>query len=522
MRDPVVLGATLAGVLATAWALFGGRYLPGIDYSNHLGLISILANGGESGALDYMERSFAPSYYLLFYLITAGVAQFTTVDVASKLVLIAAAGGLVLATASLADACGRSPRAAAIAPLAMFGVSFGYGFVTFIFTAPFFIWSLAAAERFMTAPRTAMRKPALIYAVALCLTYLGHGMVFVATAVALVVRVFVLGLWDLAQHRGAAMPRVAETVTRLAMGAVPVLAMAGPAAVSLALKPAVEAGAQVSPSIFGWEPWSSHWAQIGGHLLERGSITHWHVMYGVLGLFALLVVAAIFLPRVEDTSTPDSRRAIVIYAAVTLALFLVGPMSIEPAQIWFVYPRFGVLAGVLLWLVPRAPLKGAFGALVVAMSVGLVAWNANINRGHIQNFTGWATHYDPVRESVPPKMRVLALTVVPGGDFSQIHPALGSLYFYHLVDGASYTAFLFDHRALPVRSRLDVKKPNAPFWRNPDSYDPAVHGIEFDYLVLRGPGLAARTDAAGLHELVVDHEGWRVYRTKNPTPRPSR
>ena len=63
--------------------------------------------------------------------------------------------------------------------------------------------------------------------------------------------------------------------------------------------------------------------------------------------------------------------------------------------------------------------------------------------------------------------------------------------------------------------------PRAPFWRSPDSYDPRTHGVDFDYLVLRGPGLVARTEAAGLHERVAEIEGWTVYKTKAPTPRPS-
>ena len=55
-RDPLVaVGAVLAMTLH-GWAFFAGEYLPYIDWSNHLGLISVLAHGGETGALDVLER----------------------------------------------------------------------------------------------------------------------------------------------------------------------------------------------------------------------------------------------------------------------------------------------------------------------------------------------------------------------------------------------------------------------------------------------------------------------------------
>ena len=100
-RDPLVwLGATL-GAAFTAHALFAGPYLPYIDWSNHLALISVLADGGESGALEFMTRSWAPTPYLLYYALAAGLAQGMSVVTAAKVLLVLSAGLLAIGGAQL-------------------------------------------------------------------------------------------------------------------------------------------------------------------------------------------------------------------------------------------------------------------------------------------------------------------------------------------------------------------------------------------------------------------------------------
>lgn len=520
-QDPLTLLAIVWGAAATAWALFAGRYLPGIDYSNHLGLISVLAHGAENGSLAYLEASYAPTPYLLFYALTAGFAQLVPVDVAAKLSLTLAALLLGGCAASFAEATGRSPRLGALGALAMFGVSYGYGFVTFVFTTPLLFWALATAERLITAaPRDVLRRGSA-YALAVTLTFVGHGLLFWTTAILLIARVVVLGLPRLLVGGTPGRRHVLRTVARLAAGTVPAALIAAPSILHHLQHPDIEAGTAAQDRLFSFEPWSSHVAQLGGHLLERGSVQHWHVMYAAAALLGLLLLASFIRPRPTEVPA-ENRWSALFYAVALTALFLAGPMALEwPSSVWYVYPRYGVLAGLALWLLPRARLDGLFGAVVVMTSLGLVTWNARLNHDHIAQFSSWASRYDGVRAAVPPGSRVLALTLPTGADFTQQHPALGSLYFYHLVDGASYTAFLFDKDAHPVHSRKDVAQPRAPFWRDVAGFDPRVHGVDFDYLVLRGSGLVSRTRAAGLHEVVAEVEGWTVFRTKSPTPVPS-
>jgi hypothetical protein len=172
----------------------------------------------------------------------------------------------------------------------------------------------------------------------------------------------------------------------------------------------------------------------------------------------------------------------------------------------------------LLFLLPRVDLSGRLGAALCVLPLGLVLHNASVNRGHVLWFNERAKLYDPVREAIPKGARVLALTVAPAGDLTHQHHVLGSLYFYHVADGASHTGFLFDHGLMPVHLTKD--RPRTPFWRSPGSFNPKTHGVDYDYLVLRGPGLVSRTVRAGLHEKVGEFNGWTVFRTKEPTPFP--
>src|SRR3990167_7650595 len=126
--DPVIWAGALFSALAHGYALFSGGYLPYIDWSNHLGLISILAHGGDSGALAYATRSLEPTPYLLFYAVTAGIAQLVSVDVAAKLSLLLASALMTLDAADLAESSGRSPRLGLVAPMALYGISMGFGF----------------------------------------------------------------------------------------------------------------------------------------------------------------------------------------------------------------------------------------------------------------------------------------------------------------------------------------------------------------------------------------------------------
>lgn len=514
-RDWVVWLGALFAAAATGGALFAGRYLPYIDWSNHLGLISVLADGGDSGALDYMTRSWLPTPYILFYGLAALLAQVMPANVAAASLLVAAGAGCCLGAAALAEACGRDPRVGLIAPLGMFGVSMGYGFASFVFATPILLFALAAGERLLAADPPGRRRAAAWLSVVLCAAFLGHALIFVVAAALLGVRSVLAGL---GRWRDGAKATLEAPLWMLG-AAVPVILLAAPATVIHLVNPWTEEGSAAAGAsqLAYFVDFSHHRASLWGHLLERGSSEHVLVMKWSLGLLALWTGLSIVRPHPKR---PPPGLGLELYATALLLLFLVGPNSIEwPSSLWFIYPRFGVVAGMVIFCLPRCDLRGWLGLPIAALALALVAWNASINAAHVERFSGWAARYDPVRRAIPQKSRILALTVVPPGDLARLHPAMGSLYFYHLVDGASYVAFLFDAAALPVRQKKDVK-PRAPFWKTPHIFDPKTHGKDYDFLILRGQGLIDIAKDGGAHDLLKNIDGWHVFKTRQPTPRP--
>ena len=158
-------------------------------------------------------------------------------------------------------------------------------------------------------------------------------------------------------------------------------------------------------------------------------------------------------------------------------------------------------------------LGGLRGVAFAAVVTGLLVFDARLNQQTIATFARIGQYYDPVRRHIPRGSTFLALTLVPPGDVARYHPAARSLFFHHLSDGAAYTAYLFDNPLHPVRPKREGR-PRAPFWRDVASFDPTVHGVDFDYLVLRGAPLVERTQQAGLHRLVAEENGWFVFRTR--------
>lgn len=516
--DPVVAFGAIVAMALHGWAWFAGEYVPYIDYSNHLGLISILAHGGETGALAYVDRSLAPVPYLSFYAVSAAFAQVMSVPAACKASLLLSTGLCVYGGAFLAERSGRSPRLGLFTPLCLFGYALGYGFAAFVFTTPFLFFALGANEGLLEAvdegDRT--RRRWIELALAVFLLYIGHAFMFGVGAALIAFR---SSAWALARLRGR--PRLAARGWGLvALGALPTIVIGLPVLVMRLY------GAPPTDDTPTEGPWisfasvSARFGRYGGDLLERGSSEHWTTMHLAAALFVLWVLLSLVRPN--PARGPERRErsfGLELFALGGAALYLFGPESVNrPVAIWMLYPRFAVLAAGLVFLLPRPDLRGLLGLPAALLALGLVAHNAKITHAHMTRFNGWAEQYDPVRKLVPPKSRVLALSIPPQGDLLRYHPALGSLYFYHLADGAAYTAFLFDVPLLPVQPKKEGK-PRAPFWKNVHGFDPKVHGKDFDYLVLRGPALTRRADASENHRRVGEANGWIVYETLDPSPK---
>ena len=510
----IAAGALIA-MIAEAYALFAGDYVPYIDWSNHLGLIAILGHGESMGALEFAERSLVPRPYLLFYAVSALLSFVVSVPAAAKLSLVFAAAASVVATGALARRLGRPVVLAWLAPLALYGYARGYGFSSFVFTI-WLLWTMLAGFEWLLGrlrSGRAIRGPAIAFSVALTGCYLGHALWVVAGSLAVLARFAAFAART--RNVGRALAVIAATT-------VPACTCAAIAWIDLDPNRAHVAGADAHVFVWG-ASLGGRWAYLGRDLLERGSPSHWFTMYGVAALFVGLVVVHVGQGlwrrwRGQRAGWTASDDGALIYASFFALLYAVGPESVEwPTEVWMVYPRYATVGALALFLLPRPRLGRAGTVAVAAVIAALVAHNAVLNHRHVATFSGWASRYDEVRKAIPPKATVLALTGYDAGDWIARHPALGSLYFYHLADGAAHTAFLFDNPFHPVRMKPD--RPAAPPWNRTAAYRPRRHGVAFDYLVLRGRRFVDTTRRAGLHTVVLEHEGWVVFKTKRPAAR---
>ena len=509
----IVIGAVFA-IIAEAYALFAGDYVPYVDWSNHLGLIAIFGHGESMGALEFAERSVAPRPYLLFYALSGLLSFVVSVPAAAKWTLVFSAGLSVVAMGILARLLGRPVIVAWLAPLALYGYARGYGFSSFVFAIGLLWVQLACFEWLLVRARVGrpILAPAVAFASALTACYLGHALWVLPASIAVAVRFFVF-------VPGVPTAKVKRAFVATATATVPALVCAAVAWTDLEPDRAGVASADAAIFVWGTSLWR-RWSSLGGALLERGSPSHWLTMYGIAALFVALGVAHVgqWLRRKwrgERVSWSPSDRGALVYGVFFGLLYVVGPESVGwPMGVWMVYPRYASVGAVALFLLPRPKLSGGATAVVAAAVAVLVAHNAHLNHQHVARFSGWASRYDAVRVVIPPKATVLALTSYDPGDWIAAHPALGSLFFYHLCDGAAYTAFLFDNPLHPVR--MKPERPVAPAWNRTSDYRPERHGVAFDYLVLRGRRFVEATRNAGLHTVVFEHAGWVVFRTKRP------
>ena len=502
-RDPVVGVFVVVGVIGCAWAVFGGRYLPYQDWAGHVGLSAVLASGDETGADAYLTRSLVPTPYYLFYVSTAALGNLLTIETAAKVNLLIATVVATTGAARLAEATGRSPRLAGLAPLVLFGVSLGLGFASFVVGLPWILHALAETE-ILYSDRTNRRWAAVRLAVFLVLCFLGHGLVFLFAALLIGVR----SLGSLLRP-----PRDVLAVVWTAAAGASVLIVALPSVLRRVdhryVSPEFMAGG--GPAVAGWVPWSTHVKTFAGDLLDRGGSGHFLTMAMVVVWVTVIVVARVWLGRHDAAQGKRSPQdGLPIYAAVTTAIFLFGPAWMGwPVTFWVIYQRAGTLAALLLSLLPRTNLSSPAGAAIALLAAIPVLHNGIVNRAQVAAYSAYAAPYDRIRAAIPRRQRVLGLsegiTQRPGD----------TLYFYHLVDGASYVPIGNIPEEVPVHRR---NSPGTPYNPSAGGFDPRSHGRMYDYVVVHGSRLKRRLQQSRTHVGIADAGGWTVYRTLAPLP----
>lgn len=512
-EDRVVWAAVFLSMASTGYVVFAGRYLPYQDWAGHVGLSSVLATGHDTGADQYLAQSLLPTPYLLFYLVTAGWAAIGLAEIGAKLNLLIATGMMVIAAARLAESTGRDPRMCVLAPIALFGVSLGMGFSSFVFALPLLFFVLADLEWLLRSLR--LEDPvferegqvrSILLSVGITLCFLGHGLLFVFASMLVWMRLVV----HVAKRIRTDQRAVARAIGSVTLGYVPTLLLSLPS-LFRRLDHAYVAPEFREAGWPGFVDFDAHIESFGRDLLDRGGDGH-EVTAILLGLvFVVWLVVGI--------KRPSSRRyfvgsiGLLVYLSVMILVFVLGPDRFGwPVTFWVVYQRAGSIALLLLLLFPTPELGGKRGALIASLGLLPVLHNAMVNAETVREFSAWAEPYERVRQVLPPKQRVLPLSEPRAlGPFPNAGNSLG---YYHLVDGAAYVPIGRIPEEMPVHRKEDVPRP--PFF-TPRSFDPELAADNYDYAVLLGDKLLNRALRSGRFDDFHRSGRWTVLRSRPAT-----
>lgn len=512
-EDPIVWVGVVAAMASSAFVFFAGRYVPYIDWAGHVGLASVLAHGAETGADAYLTRSLLPSPYLLYYVTTAGWAELGIAEVGAKLNIVIASGLLVIGAARLAEATGRDPRLALLAPLALFGASLGFGVSSYLFAMPWLFFALADFEWLLRSLRLEdelyerefqFRSTFLAIEITLC--FLGHGLVFIFASVLIGARLVVHLL-----PRFRSDPRaVFRVVGSTALVYTPAFLLALPSLFRRLDHTWVEPVPPGEPP--GEHPFfvglAEHLDTLPGDLLDRGGDGH--------EVTALLLAGVLLVFFVQWVRKPSLRRREVytigpaVYFAVMLLIFAFGPVrSSWPIAFWVLYNRAGSFALLLLILLPTCDLGGRRGGALAALALAPVLHNAAVNAEIVREYSAWAAPYERVRAAVPPRSRVLPISA---RDALEPYPVVGrTLGYYLLVDGVAYVPVRELPEEVPVHPIPDA--PHPPLLNEHD-YTPEAAAEAYDHVVLRGDRMVEATRGHPRFEELLDSGGWVLFRRK--------
>ncbi len=467
-------------ILSSAWVFFAGRYLPYRDWAGHVGLAAVLAEGAETGADLYFIRSWIPTPYYLFYALTALGTPWLGAEVAAKLTLVLTAGLLTVGAAAWAQSTGRSPRLAGIASLALFGLPLGYGFSSYLLATPFLFLSMAELEYTLNGRRR------WLLPVFLALALVGHGLVFLFTAILVAARTFVF----------VARTRRKLLLLQVPLAALPALILTLPSLLHRLQRPFVSPefiSAKGPPALFTQTPARAHLDTLWSDLLDRGAGAHHHTAALVLIWWALLWLTAWRRPQ-------RSSHGIALAAGLLVLCFFWGPVNLGwPVTFWVVYARAAPLAALALSLLPSPRLDGRWGATLAIAALVPVFHNAWLNHQQVLLFSKQVAGYDQVRAAIPPGRKVLPLTQGP-----QLWATLG---FLHLADGAAYVPVGHVPEELPVHRS---NHPSTPYNPQPSELNQGI-AVQYDWLVLKGPWLHQRAQELNF-QVVLKTGEWLVLR----------
>lgn len=516
----LVLGCAFASV---ALPLCVVRYVPFVDYPDHLAQIATIANVGDPRFSPYYTLALAKSQYFSFYLPAVALAKIVGTELGTRIVLVGALAGLPLAVAAYLAAHKRSMMPAALAGFVALNIQTFWGFINFILGVTVGILAIAAHARLVERPDT---RRAAVFGVAALVCFYAHPYMYVWLVGACWVQ-------TLCMVPNVGWRQAAASAWRGVLAGVPsALALLFWLHASQVLEHGeagarADVGTSVQESHLTFTPPAdmiAHWRDHSFTVYVDGAGTALANLFlgAILALFALRLVllalrrgssAASSLARARARADGFAPEAVL---AFSLAAFVYGPESYK--LVGGINPRFIVVGFALLPVLAPVAIPARVRPWVAGGIVGLLVYHAIVHLQHFRQLDAEMGDLDEALTRTAPGKRLLGLIYDPRSELVPLALYLhGHQYYQSRVGGMAAWGFV-ELAHSPVSYRAGVAPAPFPprFEWEPERFQWDRWGLSFDYFLARTPHgrstpWAFRYETAGLVKNTYDGSRWKLY-----------
>ncbi|WP_437649548.1 hypothetical protein [Sorangium sp. So ce362] len=465
------------------------RFLPLLDLPNHLAAVHIwhYFDAPWTRYQDFYELSLRPAPYGAYHVLMHLIAFAVDLEAANRIVLSAYVLSIPAAALGWAHRTRRSPWLSLLTfPLA-FSLSWACGFLPFLVGISLLLAGVVALDAYL-------ERPSRGRAAAVALLSVGCGLSHPLILFGYYVCVAVLMLCYLPRWSriAGALPLFAPAVALLVWQLV---AFESPM-VDLRSGPRFKGA---------WVPWHEMLRSFPEYTLNSVSgDLDTQLFWGLLAAASSLALWSFarrsgFLPTREPATPAGSplgrlhnHRSLVLCAAMVACYFLVPLHLARPFDWWFVSGRFSPLICFFGFLSITAPLRGLSRLLMVPAAAVALVLPLHLS----EKYASFDERIEPFARMVgriPPGAEVLFVSLPPRTDEALIIEGTNHFSSWVQVMRGGFSADGWHNVGFPfkLKRRLPAPPSNRGEWFKPD-----VHGVAYDYVILRNERLEKPVFAA--------------------------
>ena len=501
----------VAGVFALL-PIWSVHYLPLLDYPQHLSLVHIFANFDDPAFRysEYLEQRSWFTTYVTYYLGASTLAQFMSVEAASKVILSLYVLGLPLSLMAALRAFGRSPWIGLLGFPFVFSYPFYMGFMGYCTGLPVLFLGIALWEWALQSPT---RNRLILVAIHGPFLFFTHAMVFL-------LGIGVFGLLIVC-HCWSKPGRLFKRLALLLPGLI-IVALWIPQLGRAVDDPTVVAQETHAGGFLGAQFPSLHEKinNVSGYLLSNfpgGTDELVSILWIVLVLGFLLLGRRGSKPQDNDTPQRDwlhRKRTGVIVLALFCVYFAAPNYALD---IWAISNRLPIVCALAFILVLDVPWRTGWRNLVFIPVLALCCFQALHVKNQFENFQEEVGGLEEVLEPLDDGAKVYSLIFDSHSRSVEVPAFLHFAAYYMLEHGGmiSYSFARINSVSLDYRNYAEFPLPGYRAEWEPQRFRYSLYGDQYDYFLVRDStsrGLRWVREARDQVELVAQARPWYVYR----------